>query len=70
MVKKPEMCMLQPAMKAREIADRGIEALKSGKYKNVRLNFANPDMVCLFSLPSPMIADYLVNHVPFPAIRK
>jgi len=32
-------------MKAREIADGGIAALRSGKYRNVRLNFANPDMV-------------------------
>jgi len=32
-------------MKAREIAECGIAALKSGKYRNVRLNFANPDMV-------------------------
>ena len=38
-------CVLQPAMKAREIADAGIEALKSRKYRLVRLNFANPDMV-------------------------
>lgn len=37
--------MLQPAMKAREIADAGIKALRSGKYELVRLNFANPDMV-------------------------
>ena len=36
---------MQPAMKAREIADAGIQALKSGKYRYVRLNFANPDMV-------------------------
>ena len=39
-----DMCM-QPVMKAREIADAGIQALKSGKYRYVRLNFANPDMV-------------------------
>lgn len=43
-------------MKAKEIADGGIKALKSGKYKNVRLNFANPDMVSqnsLRQLPKP-----------------
>lgn len=32
-------------MKAKEIKDAGVQALKSGKYRNVRLNFANPDMV-------------------------
>lgn len=32
-------------MKAREITDAAIEALKSGKYKMVRVNYANPDMV-------------------------
>ncbi|PNW82060.1 hypothetical protein CHLRE_06g272050v5 [Chlamydomonas reinhardtii] len=34
-----------PDMKAREITAAGIEALKSGKYKVVRINYANPDMV-------------------------
>ena len=34
-----------PRMKAREIADRAIEALQSGRYKFLRLNFANGDMV-------------------------
>lgn len=34
-----------PAMKAREITDASIEALKSGKYQMLRINFANPDMV-------------------------
>ena len=32
-------------MKAKEITKAGLEALRSGKYRNVRLNFANPDMV-------------------------
>lgn len=36
---------LAPLMKAREICEAGKEALRSGKYKMVRLNFANPDMV-------------------------
>lgn len=36
---------LKPEMKAREIAAAGMEALKTGKYKMVRINFANPDMV-------------------------
>lgn len=34
-----------PAMKAREICEAGKEALRSGKYNMVRINFANPDMV-------------------------
>lgn len=35
----------KPDMKAREITDVGKEALASGKYDMVRLNYANPDMV-------------------------
>lgn len=35
----------KPDMKAIEIMEAGKEALRSGKYKMVRLNFANPDMV-------------------------
>jgi 2,3-bisphosphoglycerate-independent phosphoglycerate mutase len=35
----------KPDMKAREITEAGIAALRSGKYQMVRLNFANPDMV-------------------------
>lgn len=34
-----------PDMKAREITAASKEALLSGKYKVVRVNFANPDMV-------------------------
>lgn len=34
-----------PEMKAREICEAGKEAMYSGKYKMVRINFANPDMV-------------------------
>jgi len=34
-----------PAMKARQIAEKAAEALRSGKYKFLRLNFANGDMV-------------------------
>ena len=32
-------------MKAREITEAGKEALRSGKYQMVRINYANPDMV-------------------------
>ncbi|KAK3271900.1 hypothetical protein CYMTET_19775 [Cymbomonas tetramitiformis] len=34
-----------PLMKAAEITAAGVEALKSAKYDQVRVNFANPDMV-------------------------
>jgi 2,3-bisphosphoglycerate-independent phosphoglycerate mutase len=34
-----------PKMKASEITAAGIEALRSGKYGMVRINYANPDMV-------------------------
>ena len=32
-------------VKAREICDAGKAALRSAKFKMVRINFANPDMV-------------------------
>jgi 2,3-bisphosphoglycerate-independent phosphoglycerate mutase len=35
----------KPDMKAREITEAGKEALRCGKYKMVRINYANPDMV-------------------------
>lgn len=35
----------KPAMQSAKITTLGIEALKSGKYDQVRLNFPNPDMV-------------------------
>lgn len=34
-----------PLMKAREITDAGLEALRSGRFNQVRINYANPDMV-------------------------
>jgi 2,3-bisphosphoglycerate-independent phosphoglycerate mutase len=34
-----------PWMKAAEVADAVIGALRSGKYDHIRVNFANPDMV-------------------------
>lgn len=34
-----------PDMKAREICEAGKEALRSGRFDTVRINFANPDMV-------------------------
>ena len=38
-----------PDMKAAEITEAGKEALLSGRYKMVRVNYANPDMVRPFS---------------------
>lgn len=32
-------------MKAKEICEAGKEAMRSGKFQMVRVNFANPDMV-------------------------
>ena len=36
---------LQPEMSANEVADKAVEAIESGKYDIMILNFANPDMV-------------------------
>ncbi len=36
---------LRPWMKGAEITDQVIEAIESGKYKNIRLNYPNGDMV-------------------------
>lgn len=35
----------KPEMKCHEITDLAIKALQSGKYRHVRCNFPNPDMV-------------------------
>ena len=44
---KSDKCVFneKPLMKAQEIYEAGAEALKSGRYDMVRINFANPDMV-------------------------
>lgn len=50
-----------PDMKAREITEAGKEALLSKKYKVVRINYANPDMVRLLSfLLRPFSRAFLV----------
>ena len=36
---------LQPEMSAPELTDRAVEAINSGKYDMIVLNYANPDMV-------------------------
>jgi 2,3-bisphosphoglycerate-independent phosphoglycerate mutase len=47
MVPSPKVATydLQPEMSAPELTDRAVEAINSGKYDLVVLNFANPDMV-------------------------
>lgn len=35
----------KPLMKCKEITDKVVEAIESGKYENIRLNFPNGDMV-------------------------
>ncbi|NHJ85265.1 MAG: 2,3-bisphosphoglycerate-independent phosphoglycerate mutase [Asgard group archaeon] len=40
-----EMIATNPLMKAREVCDKTIEALESGDYRFIRVNFANGDMV-------------------------
>ena len=41
----------RPWMKAAEITDRVVEAIKSGKYRFIRLNYANGDMVGHTGMP-------------------
>jgi len=36
---------LQPSMSAEEVTDRGVEAVQSGEFEALILNYANPDMV-------------------------
>lgn len=47
MVPSPKVATydLQPEMSAPELTDKAVEAIKSGKYDMIVLNFANPDMV-------------------------
>jgi 2,3-bisphosphoglycerate-independent phosphoglycerate mutase len=47
MVPSPKVATydLQPEMSAPELTDRAVEAIRSGRYDLVVLNFANPDMV-------------------------
>ena len=47
MVPSPKVATydLQPQMSAPELTDRAVEAIESGRYDLVVLNFANPDMV-------------------------
>jgi 2,3-bisphosphoglycerate-independent phosphoglycerate mutase len=47
MVPSPKVATydLQPEMSAPELTDRAVEAISSGKYDLIVLNYANPDMV-------------------------
>ena len=47
MVPSPKVATydLQPEMSAPELTDKAVEAILSGKYDLIVLNFANPDMV-------------------------
>ena len=47
MVPSPKVATydLQPEMSAPELTDKAVEAIGSGKYDLIVLNFANPDMV-------------------------
>ena len=47
MVPSPKVATydLQPEMSAPELTDKAVEAIRSGKYDLIVLNFANPDMV-------------------------
>jgi 2,3-bisphosphoglycerate-independent phosphoglycerate mutase len=47
MVQSPKVATydLQPEMSAPELTDKAVEAIRSGKYDLIVLNFANPDMV-------------------------
>ena len=47
MVPSPKVATydLQPEMSAPELTDKAVEAISSGKYDLIVLNFANPDMV-------------------------
>ncbi|OKO80993.1 phosphoglyceromutase [Bradyrhizobium sp. NAS80.1] len=47
MVPSPKVATydLQPEMSAREVTNRAVDAIQSGKYDLIVLNYANPDMV-------------------------
>lgn len=47
MVPSPKVATydLQPEMSAPEVTNRAVDAIKSGKYDLIVLNYANPDMV-------------------------
>ena len=54
MVPSPKVATydLQPEMSAPELTDKAVEAIRSGQYDLIVLNFANPDMVGPYRQPA------------------
>ena len=72
MVPSPKVATydLQPEMSAPELTDKVVEAIDSGKYDLIVLNFANPDMVGhTGSLPAAIKAVETVDTGPRPHRR-
>ena len=72
MVPSPKVATydLQPEMSAPELTDKAVEAIGSGKYDLIVLNYANPDMVGhTGSLPAAIKAVETVDHGPRPPRR-
>ena len=67
MVNSPDVATydLKPEMSAAEVADRIIEALRSGEYSFILVNFANGDMVGHTAVPEAVIkaVEALDTHV-------
>ena len=51
----------KPDMKAREITAAGKEALRSGKFDQVRINFAKYVCVCICIIDTPFLLSMLFN---------
>ena len=67
MVPSPKVATydLQPEMSAPELTDKAVEAIRSGKYDMIVLNYANPDMVGhTGSLPAAIKAVETVDTGP------
>ncbi len=72
MVPSPKVATydLQPEMSAPELTDKAVEAIDSGKYDLIVLNYANPDMVGhTGSLPAAIKAVETVDTGPRPHRR-
>ena len=55
----------KPDMKAREITEAGKEALLSGRFQMVRVNYANPGIGCSRLPLSPALV-YCLQHTGLP----
>ncbi len=65
---------LRPWMKASEITDRVLDTIREGKYKNIRLNYANGDMVGHTGVPASVriaveTVDLMLRRL-LPALKK